>query len=132
MESFAFEAKSVAVAHPDGDCHLVGFADRGFNTKTYLMLQRAMEFDEQDVSLGMDTYHVEWCGQENSGYGGISQFLLNRGSAEIAFAPDVAAALGGMGRLTISFHLTPSEHLALREALGHIFGGSSCLVVADA
>jgi len=132
MEPFAFEAKSVTVAHPDGECHLVGFADHEFNTKTYLMLQRALEFDEQDISLGMDTYHVEWCGQENSGYGGISQLLLNRGYAEITFARDAADALGGMGRLTISFQLTPSEHMALREALGHIFEGSGCFVVADA
>lgn len=96
------------------------------------MLQRALEFDEQDVSLGMDTYHVEWCSQENSGYGGISQFLLNSDSAEIAFAPDAADALGGMRHLTIFFQVSPHEHLALRKALYLIFEGSDCFVVADA
>jgi hypothetical protein len=135
MNSFAFEAKSVAVEHPDGEFHLVGFADREFNTSIYLMLQRAFEHDEhdeQDVELGMDTYHVEWCDQQNSGYGGISQFVLKPTGAEITFAPDAAEALDGMGRLSIFFQLAPSEHLALREALGHIFEGSGCLVVADA
>jgi hypothetical protein len=79
MSSFAFEAKSVATAHPGGEFHLVGFAD--FDANTYFMLQRAFEFNEQDVALGMDTYYIEWCGQEHSGYGGISQFVLKQGSA---------------------------------------------------
>lgn len=117
--------------HPDGECHLVGFADHAFDATTYLLLQRALAFDEQDVALGMDTYHVEWCGQETSGYGGISQFMLQSGHAQVAFAPNSAAALAGMELLTISFQLTPSEHLALRDVLGHIFEGSGCLVVAD-
>ena len=132
MGSFAFEATSVAVADPDGDFHVVGFADHASNTKYYLILQRALEFDEQDVALGMDTYHIEWCGQENSGYGGISHFSLQPSYAEIAFSPDAAEALGDMENLTISFQLKPSEHSALREALGHIFEGNGCLVVADA
>ncbi len=132
MSSFAFEAQSVAMAHPDGEFHLVGFADREFNTKTYLMLQRALDFDEQDVALGMDTYHVEWCGQENSGYGGITRFSLQSGCAEIEFTQDVAEALDGMQRLTITFRLTPFERLALKKALGHIFEGSDCLFVVEA
>ncbi len=132
MDLFAFEAKSVAVEHPDGEFHLVGFADHEFNTNIYLMLQRAFEFDEQDVELGMDTYHVEWCGQESSRYGGISQFVLKPNGAEITFVPDTAETLDGMGRLSIFFQLAPSEYLALREALNRIFEGSGCLLVADA
>jgi hypothetical protein len=131
MAPFEFEATSVAVEHPDGECHLVGFADHAFDPTTYLLLQRALAFDAQDVALGMDTYHVEWCGQATSGYGGISQCLLRPGHAQIAFAPNALAALAGMELLTISFRLTPSEHLALREALGHIFEGSGGLLVAD-
>ncbi|WP_369979331.1 Imm10 family immunity protein [Xanthomonas bundabergensis] len=132
MTSFALEAKSVAVAHPEGEFHLVGFANHESDVECYFMLQRALEFDEQEVSLGMDTYHVEWCGQENSGYGGISRFLLFRDHAEITFAPGGAGALGGLELLGISFELTPSEYSALLEALADIFEGSGCLVVADA
>lgn len=55
MRSLVLEAKSVAVAHPDGGIHLIGFADSEFNTSTYLVLQRSLEFDEQDSALGMDT-----------------------------------------------------------------------------
>lgn len=132
MGSFAFEAKSVASVHPDHECHLVGFADSHFNTTIYLMLQRAFEFDEQDVALGQDTYHLEWCGEEKSSYGGISRFLLGTDSADVAFFPDVAAALDGMDRLFIKFRLSPSEHGALRGALEQIFEGSGVFCVADA
>ncbi|MDR2011563.1 MAG: hypothetical protein LBQ20_00660 [Rhodanobacter sp.] len=134
MNTFTFEAKCVAVEHPDGVCHLVGFADSKFNTKTYFMLQRDFEgvSDEQEIELGMDNYHIEWCGQENSGYGGVSQFVLSQGGAEIAFALDGVENLNGMERLSISFQLTSSEYATLQEALGHIFRGSGCLVVASA
>ncbi|QDH69915.1 Imm10 family immunity protein [Marilutibacter alkalisoli] len=132
MGTFAFEAKSVAIEQPVGEFHLVGFADSEFNTNIYLMLQRALEFDDQDVELGMDTYHVEWCGQESSGYGGISQFVLKTNCAEITFSPNTAETLDGLVRLFISFQLSPSEHLALRAALTSIFEGSGCLVVAGA
>ncbi|MBB4128791.1 hypothetical protein GGR77_004122 [Xanthomonas translucens] len=131
MSSFLLHAGSVAVEHPEGECHLVGFADQAFDTTAYLLLQRAFAFDEQDVALGMDTYHVEWSGQEISGYGGISQFLLSRSHARITFAPDSPMARGGMAVLTIVFQLVPSEYLALQDALHHIFQGSDCHFVAD-
>ncbi|MDV2453156.1 Imm10 family immunity protein [Xanthomonas hortorum] len=119
------------VAPVDDGFYLIGFSDCEVNAETYLTLQRALTFDEQDVAFGMDTYHVEWCSQERSSYGGISQFTLRPSSAEIAFSSSAARALGGMERLSISFQLTPFEQHALRDALGYIFGGDGCLVMAD-
>lgn len=132
MISLAFEAKCVVVRHPDGECHLVGFADHEFDTQRYLMLQRALEHDEQDIELGMDTFHVEWCSQENSGYGGIARFLLKPDGAEVTLDAETSEALGGMEQLSIFFQLGPAEHDALREALIQIFEGSGCLVLVDA
>jgi len=129
--SFEFLAKSVVVAPVDDGFHLVGFGDCEVNANTYLTLQRALIFDEQDLALGMDTYHVEWCSQEKSSYGGISQFTLRPDSAEIRFGSNAAVALGGMERLSISFRLRPFEQNALRDALWYIFGGNGCLVIAD-
>jgi hypothetical protein len=133
MNTFAFEAKCIATEHPDGICYLVGFADSKFDTKIYLMLQRDFEgvCDEEEIELGMDNYYVEWCGQENSGYGGISQFVLNQGNVEVAFSPDGVENLNGIECISISFQLTPSEHTALKEALSHIFRDSGCLIVTD-
>lgn len=132
MAAFAFQAKSVTAADSDGEFLLVGFADREADAEVYLMIQRALEFDAQDVEHGMDTYYVEWSGQQCACYGGISKFSLQSNHAVITFAPDAAQVLGGMEALTISFQLTASKHLELRKALGRVFEGSGCLVVADA
>ncbi|MBO9881229.1 Imm10 family immunity protein [Xanthomonas sp. D-109] len=132
MSSFVLQARSIAVEHPEWECHLVGFADQAFDTTTYLLLRRAFSFDEQDVALRMDTYQVEWCGQDTSGYGGVSQFLLSPGQARIKFVPDSPMALAGLGLLTIVFQLTSPEYLALQATLRGIFAGSGCLLVTDA
>jgi hypothetical protein len=58
VAAFAFQASCVVSQHPDGECHLVGFADQEHDTKLYFMLQRSFEDDEQDIQLGMNTYHV--------------------------------------------------------------------------
>ncbi|MBH9579192.1 Imm10 family immunity protein [Inhella proteolytica] len=131
MTVFAFQASCVVNRHPDGECHLVGFADHERDTKTYLMLQRSFEEDEQDVELGMNTYYVEWCGQERSGYGGVAKFTLKRGLAELTFRPEMAIALGGIKHLSIGFQLSADEWDALQEALKCIFFGSGCLEIAD-
>lgn len=132
MSTFTLEAQCVTSEHPDGECHLVSFADRNHGTKLYLMLQRAFEHDEQDVALGMDTFHVEWCGQKGSRYGGIHKFEIRPGMAEIAFDTETAELFDGLTRLRISFQLPPAEYAALQEALGHIFRGSGSLQVVDA
>ena len=130
--AFAFQASCVVNQHADGECHLVGFADKEHDTRLYLMLQRSFEDDEQDVKLGMNTYHVEWCNQEYSGYGGIARFTLKPSLAEITFHSEMATVLGGMKHLSIAFQLPAGERAALREALKHIFAGGSCLELADA
>ena len=132
MTAFVFHASCIVHEHPDGECHLVGFADNKHGTELYLMLQRSYEDDEQDIKLGMNTYHVEWCDQGSSSYGGITRFTLKPNAAEVSFEASMAKALGGMDRLSISFQLQAGEQRALKEALSHIFSGSNCLEVADA
>ena len=132
MTTVAFKAKCVVTKHLHGDCHLVGFADQKFDTQLYLMLQRAFEYDEQDVALGMDTYHVEWCGQEHSGYGGISKVVLYPARIEVMFQPQMASELGGVDRLEVEFKLAPARQKTLWKALEVVFEGSGCLEVADA
>ncbi|WP_453935096.1 Imm10 family immunity protein [Acidovorax temperans] len=134
MSVFSFRAECVVSEHPDGVCHLVGFADNKFDTEIYLTLQRSYEEEEQeqDIQLGMNTYHIEWCDQEKSGYGGITQFVLKPTSVEVCFEPKMAESLGGIERVSISFSLQAGEHQALKEALERIFQGSNCLGFADA
>ncbi len=130
MSIVEIEAKCVTSRHPDGECHLVGFADKDHGAKCYLVLQRAFKHDEQDVQLNMGTYHFEWCRQKDSRYGGIQQFTLTPDKAEVVFDAETAELLNGMSRLLISFRLPSTEHSALRQALDHIFLGSGCLQMA--
>src|SRR6202012_1826770 len=68
-----------------GDYILVGLADQQFDTKEYLAFQRAHEFDEQDVRLGMNAVHVERNDQGFSGYGGMRSVVLFPDHLHIAF-----------------------------------------------
>ncbi|AVP96791.1 hypothetical protein C7S18_06070 [Ahniella affigens] len=132
MSTFAFDAARVAIEQPDNQFDLVGFADSNFGPESYLILQRAFEFDEQDTSLGMNTYHVEWCDQGNSGYGGVSRAMLTPSSVEFVFDSEGAEFLGGLRALKISFQLEPAQFAELSRALERVFEGSGCLVIADA
>ncbi|GGX06561.1 Imm10 family immunity protein [Undibacterium macrobrachii] len=128
MSTFKFHANCVVTQDPNCEGHLVGFADQDA-AQIYLMLQRAYEYDEQDRELGMDTYYVEWCNQENSGYGGISQFSLHRNLAELIFDPDVSAELDDLHQISISFKLDENQFESLKQALQKIFENSNCLKI---
>ena len=132
MSTFAFDAVCVAIDQPDGEFDLVGFADSAQDPESYLILQRALGFDEQGMSVGMDTYHVEWCDQQYSGYGGISRALLTPCSMEFAFDATGIGYLGGLEALKMSLRLQPGQFAELSRVLGRIFKASGCLFVADA
>ncbi|MFO0968682.1 MAG: Imm10 family immunity protein [Gemmataceae bacterium] len=125
--AIVFHAHCVAIEDMD-DFWLVGFADDKFNTRDYLMLQRAFEHDEQDVSLGMNTYHVERNGQGWSGYGGIMAFELRRDRAKIVFTKEGAATMGNVTEMEITFRVDGDEYSKLKDRLGKIFAGAGCLV----
>jgi hypothetical protein len=61
------------------DYYLVGFSDNGDEPDQYVILQRAINFDEQDVKLGMNTYYFEYLGQSNSGYGICKKVMIENG-----------------------------------------------------
>jgi hypothetical protein len=65
---FELEAKTVTAERAEFYWH-VGFADYPIDTTEYLLLQRGVEDDKQDIRLGMATYHVEINDQGASCYG---------------------------------------------------------------
>lgn len=133
MPTFSFTATCIPTQDPEGFCHLVGFADKEHDTAHYLMLQRAFkeDEDEQDEALGMDTYHAEWCGQQNACYGGIARFVLKRDGAQITFKPEAVQDMDGLEHLSIAFDLSDDEYGVLKNALTEIFAGESCFELAD-
>ena len=132
MISAAFDASVTSGHDHDEALVLVAFSDDPVKPSRYLLLQRSLEPDDQDRALGHDTYHVEWCGQERSIYGGIEAFALSSAGANVRFAPEAADALGGLTELTLTFELSPGELEVLGRDLEALFAGSGCLIRANA
>lgn len=126
MTTFSFRAECVAIETPDQQFLLVGFADSEQHPVHYLMLQRALAFDEQDIALGMDSYHVEWCDEAQSGYGGIERCELTAEQVCFRFTPEVVAALNGLQTVVIDLRLTRTNWQRLRQALTQLFADSDC------
>ena len=132
MTHVAFDASVVSGHDPDEALILIGFCDDPASPSRYLLLQRSLELDDQDRSLGQDTYHVEWCGQGRSVYGGIEEFVLSSAGANIRFSAEAAEALGGLTELTLTFDLSPEEFTELSRDLEALFAGTDCCIRTNA
>ena len=132
MTSAAFDASVVSGHDPDEALLLIGFSDDPIQPSRYLLLQRSLELDDQDRSLGHDTYHVEWCGQDQSFFGGIEEFVLSSSGASIRFTPEAAVALSGLTEVTLALDLSAEEFAALSRDLETLFAGSGCFIRANA
>jgi hypothetical protein len=65
-----FEANKITYeTNIEDNYYMIGFSDNGDAPDKYVIIERAMAFDEQDIELGMGTYYFEYSDQSNSGYG---------------------------------------------------------------
>lgn len=65
-----FKAKNINIStNLEEGYKMVTIADNEYDVKNYIILQKALHFDEQDRKLGMDTYYFEYNDQSYSGYG---------------------------------------------------------------
>jgi hypothetical protein len=84
-----------ASINQEDEAILVGFADRHYDTKEYILFSRALNPSEQDYILGHESIHTEVNDQLYSFYDGIeSIFLLKLEKKVIVeFAPYVLGEL---------------------------------------
>lgn len=122
-----FHANCVSVNYED-DYLLVGFADDKFDTKEYLMLQRAYKFDEQDVRLGMDDVYIERNGQGWSTYGGILKFELDCDRVSVLLDENSSNKMSNERQIEVTFSLPPKRLRELRKGLAQVFEGRKCFV----
>lgn len=78
-----FIANDIVYEVTEDNSYLIGFADDKNEPNEYVIIERALEFDEQDIKLGMDSYYSEYSDQSNSGYGLCSKVVLRQN--EIVF-----------------------------------------------
>ncbi len=97
--------------------YLVGFADDEYDTINYLMLQKALTFDEQDKEQGMDQVYIEFKDQSHSYYGGITRLEITDDSFIFGLEANTAKALD----LPQSFTITISrKHKKLKSVLSYL------------
>lgn len=104
---------------------LIGFATDGFDASEYLLLQKSVNPQAQDMKLGHDQIHLTYRDQAHSAYGGIRKFVLEDGRAEIMLDAKTANLLGTAQHFEI--HLPPSgvSLSVLRQHLQQMFGGEN-------
>lgn len=73
-----FTANHIVYELTEDNSYLVGYADDKNDTEEYVIIERALEFDEQDISLGMNSYYIEYADQSNSGYDICNNVILRQ------------------------------------------------------
>lgn len=117
-----FTANDIIYEVTEDNSYLVGFADDKNEPKEYVIIERALEFDEQDIKLGMDSYYFEYSDQSNSGYGLCDQVVLHQN--EIIFAIK-DKYMGDITSVSVSYNESVIKNITeyrnmLSNALGDI------------
>ena len=115
-----FIANEIVYEVTEYNSYLVGFADDKNEPKEYVIVERALEFDEQDIKLGMDSYYFEYSDQSNSGYGLCDKVILRQN--EIVFSAK-HKCMYDITSITVSYNENIIEDVnEYRKMLSNIFG----------
>ena len=115
-----FIANEIVYEVTEYNSYLVGFADDKNELKEYVIVERALEFDEQDIKLGMDSYYFEYSDQSNSGYGLCDKVILRQN--EIVFSAK-HKCMDDITSITVSYNENIIEDVnEYRKMLSNIFG----------
>ena len=115
-----FIANEIVYEVTEYNSYLVGFADDKNEPKEYVIVERALEFDEQDIKLGMDSYYFEYSDQSNSGYGLCDKVILRQN--EIVFSAK-HKCMDDITSITVSYNENIIEDVnEYRKMLSNIVG----------
>ena len=115
-----FIANDIVYEVTEDNSFLIGFADDKNEPNEYVIVERALEFDEQDIKLGMDSYYFEYSDQSNSGYDLCSKVVLHQN--EIVFSIK-QSCIDDITSITVSYKENVIEDIKeYRKILSDIFG----------
>jgi hypothetical protein len=118
---------SVDDSHPD--YIVVAFAyQRSDRLIDAIHFQRAYDFDEQDIRLGMNDVYIERGIQRGGGYGGIDSACLRRDRMQISVSGKTAKSMGSVS-FEVTFDIDETEYSRLRDGLETVFAGTTVLTV---
>jgi hypothetical protein len=113
-----FETDAVEIEETDLEVLIVGF----YTEENYLMIQQSLDgYDEQDVRLGLNNYHIERDDQSYGGYGGVEQINLSPHAIAVKLDQTGKENLECEG-VTVDFKTDDENYQLLAEKLKYIFG----------
>ncbi len=110
---------------------MVGFADREFGTRRYLLLQRSRSVSAEERERGEDDVHFELNGQEHSDYGVVEHLELKRSVAEVRLAKDKAALLEIAPEVRVSFSVDGDQYAALVAMMRQLWSHRPTVLVVE-
>jgi len=123
-----FKARCVALEN-DGETQTVGFADSEFGPETYVILQRAIEPDEQDIRLGLDQLYMTINDQSRSTYGGILEISISPGLVVIRLSAEAVKELRADGDIIVDIEVAEPSMREIKENL-EVLANGRCPVIA--
>lgn len=115
-----FTAHDIIYQMSDDNSFLIGFADDGTDPTEYVIVEKAFEFDEQDIELGMDTYYFEYADQSNSGYGLCEKVFLRKGEIRFVLSRKL---MMGITEITVTYNEgLITDPIEYRKMLSNVFG----------
>jgi hypothetical protein len=119
-----FKATAVAALEmPDLSSFTVVLAEEHDGSGMRLEIQRALVFDEQDKSLGMDTYCI--CTEQGAVcYGGIASWSLVENELRIVLDTRAAIALGVKDGFSIELEVDSETRDRLKDGLQRVLNAT--------
>lgn len=114
--------KAGAVSATEEDAYWqIGLADDAQNATTYLLVQNAFEYTDEDRANGMDSHYVELNDQSLSNYGGIESVVLLRDRIYFEFTPETGELFELQSGLGLQFELSDADFDSFKIIAEHIF-----------
>jgi len=120
-----FTAQAAYAGEPTTfDVFSVVLAERPDGSGRSIEIHLANSFDEQDVTMGMDTYSITLDGGAVTHYGGIKSCRIERGILKTDLDAEAAKVLGASG-FKIELRVPTSDIEKVKAGLSKILGNAN-------
>jgi hypothetical protein len=116
--SDGFHADTVSISREDGVLMVAFGCATHDDEAPYLILQRALEPDDQDVLHGMDAVYMEWSSPLQSHYGDAVSAEIGEG--RFSLVPGSGMLSLGVDRIDVTFDVTAVGREALVRAVDEL------------
>lgn len=87
----------------DGEVFILAMTDKEYDPQHYILLQKSLVPDQQDIDAGLDGIHIEIGDQSRSAYRAIARIELRPGQAQLVLTGDGKKTIGYEGIVLTAF-----------------------------